>query len=144
MWKICVAIISIISIKVQGGFGANINPIKHVEEIPEHHLQKDLNDFIDLVPLDDIKNLTIYYYTHDENMRKSYEFLTGENYTAIKNELFGLYEFKMLNDFFNESGVKFDNLLKRLEQFSLPLDEVRAIKGKITRKFPRIKILMKF
>lgn len=111
---------------------SKIAPIQHIEEIPEHHLQQDIYDFIDLVPVEEIKNLTIYFYANDEEMRNSYDFLVGEDYTRISNELWNLKEMKSLSKFFNESGVRFDKLMQRFKAFSISEDELEAVTGEFS------------
>jgi hypothetical protein len=129
MMKVYLTVIALMLFKSKG-FCYNLKPIKHIEEQPQHHLQADLDDFIDLIPLDDIRNLTVYYYANDESMRESYDFLNGEGYKIVKEDLFGLHEFKLFNDFFNESGVKIDKLMNRFAKFSLSNTEVNSINGK--------------
>lgn len=111
--------------------GSKIAPIQHIEEIPEHHLQQDIYDFINLVPVEEIKNLTIYFYANDEEMRNSYDFLVGEDYIRISDELWSLKEMKSLSKFFNESGVRFDKLMQRFKAFSISEEELEAVTGEL-------------
>lgn len=129
MLKLYLTIITLMLFKSRG-YCYNLKPIKHIEQQPQHHLQEDFDDFIDLIPLDDIRNLTIYFYANDESMRESYDFLNGEAYNTVKDDLFGLHEFKLFKDFFNESGVKIDRLINRFAKFSLTKAEVNSINGK--------------
>lgn len=128
MWSM---FLIVLSMSVCSSIAENhkIQPIKHYELKPVHRLQYDLNEFLDIIPVDEIKNLTIYFYTNDEKMRESYNFMKNEGFSEMKRQLSELTIMDKLSQFFNESGVNLDRIDKRLSGLTLSDQEITSLNG---------------
>lgn len=129
--NMCSMFLIVLSVSVCSSIAENrkIQPIKHYEPEPVHHLQNDLNEFLDIIPVDEIKNLTIYFYTNDEKMRESYDFMKNEGFSEMKRQLSELTIMDKLSQFFNESGVNLDRIDKRLSGLTLSDEEITSFNG---------------
>lgn len=128
MWSL---FLIVLSMSVCSSIAENhkIQPIKHYVPKPFHHLQYDLNEFFNIIPVDEIKNLTIYFYTNDDKMRGSYDFMKNEGFSEMKRQLSELTIMDKLSQFFNESGVNLDRIDKRLSGLTLSDEEITSLNG---------------
>lgn len=110
--------------------GSRIEPINHVSNEPQDSLQKDLNEFINLIPIVEIRNLTKFFYGNDEAMRHSYDYLRNKGYKLVVEGLSKLTLVRKFTSFLNDSGVNFAELGKRIETIVLTSDELKTIDGK--------------
>lgn len=109
-------------------FGSKVEPIQHVQ-VQDGSLQKDLNEFLNIIPVDDIRNLTKFFYANDEAMRDSYEYLRDEGIKLIVENLSTLSLVKKFTTFLNDTGVNFAELEKRVEGIVLTREDTRSIVG---------------
>lgn len=108
---------------------SKLEVIKHVQNEKSGSLQKDLSEFLNIIPVDDIRNLTEYFYANDETMRKSYEYLRTDGYKLVVESVSTLTLVKKFTDFLNDTGVNFAELGKRIEQIVLTNEEAKSIVG---------------
>lgn len=109
-------------------FCSKLEVIKHVQSEPGS-LQKDLSEFLNIIPVDDIRNLTEYFYENDEKMRKSYDYLRTDGYKLVVESVFKLTLVKKFTTFLNDTGVNFAELGKRIEKIVLTDEEAKSIVG---------------
>lgn len=107
---------------------ATLEPIQHVQ-VQGGSLQNDLNEFLNVIPVDDIRNLTKFFYTNDEAMRDSYEYLRDEGIKLIVENLSTLSLVKKFTTFLNDTGVNFAELGKRVERIVLTREDTKSIVG---------------
>lgn len=104
--------------------------IKHVQsESTAGSLQNDLDDFLRIIPVDDIRNLTEYFYANDEAMRESYDYVRDHGVKLVCESLSQLSLVKKFTAFLNDTGVNFAALGKRIEEIVLTGDEAKSIVG---------------
>lgn len=92
-------------------------------------LQEDLKEFANVIPADDIRNLTKYYYASDTAMRNSYDYLRDEGFRRILNTLESLPFIQKVLAFLNEKGVILKELTPRLGMIVLKKEECAEIEG---------------
>lgn len=90
-------------------------------------LHQDLCDFLNIFPVEDIRNLTKHFYANDRDMRESYDYLRGEGYREIVENLSQISIFKKFTSFLNDSGVNFADLRKQIEKIVLTSEETDSI-----------------
>lgn len=103
--------------------------IKHVPSESVGSLQKDLSDFLNIIPVDDIRNLTEFFYANDEAMRESYDYVRDHGYKMVCERLLQLSLVKKFTAFLNDTGVNFAALGKRVEAIVLTREEAKSIVG---------------
>lgn len=108
--------------------GSKVEPIQHVQ-VQDGSLQKDLNEFLSIIPVDDIRNLTKFFYANDEAMRDSYEYLRDEGIKLIVDNLSTLSLVKKFTTFLNDTGVNLAELEKRVEGIVLTREDTKSIVG---------------
>lgn len=92
-------------------------------------MQKDMNDFVNIIPVDDIRNLTEFFYSNDEAMRDSYDYLRDHGFKLVVESLSKLSLVKKFTTFLNDTGVDFVELAKRVEKIVLTREEAKSIDG---------------
>lgn len=102
---------------------------RQISNEPAAFLQKDLSDFLNIIPVNDIRNLTKFFYANDEAMRESYDYLRDDGFKLIVESLSTLTLVGKFTTFLNESGVNFVELGKRLEGILLTREETKSIVG---------------
>lgn len=103
----------------------------HVTDI-NGNLQQDIIDFLDLIPFDDIRNLTKYFYANDESMRNAYEYLRSDGYKFAIHRLKEVPMLRMFTTKLNETGVKLADMEERIKEIVLTDEEAKSIVGKST------------
>ena len=110
-------------------YSAKLEPLTTVEAQASGSLQKDLNEFINIIPVEDIRNLTEFFYSNDAAMRNSYCYLRDEGFKRILKSLSTLSLVKKFVSFLNDTGVNFAELGNRLEKIVLTRREAETIVG---------------
>lgn len=108
---------------------SKLEVIKHVQSEKSGSLQKDLSEFLNIIPVDDIRNLTEYFYANDETMRESYDYLRTDGFKLVVESVSALTLVKKFTSFLNDTGVNFAELGKRIEKIVLTDDDVNSIVG---------------
>lgn len=106
---------------------SKLEPIRHIAD--NGNLQKDLSEFVNIIPVDDIRNLTKFFYANDAAMRESYDYLRDDGYKLVVENLSKLTLVKKFTTFLNDTGVNFAELLKRIEKIVLTSEEAKSIVG---------------
>lgn len=108
---------------------SRLESIVHVQDESGGSLQKDLSEFLNIIPVDDIRNLTEYFYANDESMRESYDYLRDVGMKLVVERLSKLTLVKKFTTFLNDTGVNFAELGKRVERIVLTNEEAKSIDG---------------
>lgn len=103
--------------------------VDHVQSEKSGSLQSDLSEFLNIIPVEDIRNLTEYFYANDENMRDSYDYLRTDGYKLVVESISSLTLVKKFSAFLNDTGVNFAELGKRIEKIVLTDEEAKSIVG---------------
>lgn len=99
------------------------------QDASSESLQKDLSEFLNIIPVDDIRNLTKFFYANDEAMRESYDYLRDDGFKLVVENLSKLTLVKKFTTFLNDTGVNFAELAKRIEKIVLTNEEAKSIVG---------------
>jgi hypothetical protein len=126
MWKICALLIAVAS---NCAFCSHIEPINHYQTGRENTLQRDLSEFVSVIPVEEIRNLTRHFYANDEAMRQSYDYLRNEGLRKIADQLGRISILKKFVGYLNDTGVNFAELKRRLERIVLTSEETKSIVG---------------
>jgi len=109
---------------------SRIEPIKHYPSVPTSGtLQHDLQEFLTLVPIDDIRNLTQHFYANDEMMRESYDYLRHDGHRFVLDKLAKLTILRKFASYLNDTGVNFAVLGQQVERIVLTDEETQSIVG---------------
>lgn len=106
-----------------------VEPIKHVQGDASGSLQRDLNEFVNIVPVDSIRNLTEYFYANDGRMRDSYDYLRDRGFKLVVENLSQLTLVEKLTVALKETGVNFAELGEGVEKIVLTDEEAQSIDG---------------
>lgn len=80
-------------------------------------LQKDFEDFLQLIPYGEVKNISVKYYRKDLEIRSIVNYMKGREFIHIRNNIFGLREVQDFANYLKDCGVNFVqlvNFVKRL------------------------------
>lgn len=96
-------------------------------------LLEDFEDFLALVPVDELAKLALNYYQNDKDVQAAFAYLQGEEFSAVWDQLFALPEVKDLLNYLNDAGVPvYDGLNFVADFFGLnhvkPVRSVRSCK----------------
>jgi hypothetical protein len=128
MWRIAVFSVVLV-LTSQNVFCSKLDVIKHVQSEKSGSLQSDLNEFLNIIPIEDIRNLTEYFYGNDKTMRDSYDYLRTDGYKLVVESISSLTMVKKFSAFLNDTGVNFAELGKRIEKIVLTDEEAKSIVG---------------
>jgi hypothetical protein len=131
MWKVC-ALFLIAATNC--ALCSHVAPINHYQSGRENTLHRDLCEFIKVIPIDDIRNLTRHFYANDATMRDSYDYLRNEGFRKISQSLSQISMLRKLYGHLNESGVNFAELKKRFGRIVLTDDETKSIAGELSNE----------
>lgn len=107
---------------------SSIQPIQHVAS-GSGSLQTDLNEFLNIIPVDDIRNLTKFFYANDAKMRDSYDYVRDKGFSRVVATLSQLSLVKKFSSFLNETGVNVAEMTKRLQKIVLTSEEAKSVAG---------------
>lgn len=133
MWKNPTSLSSLIVVVIVTNcviYWSHVEAIKHFQPPSsgeKSSLHQDLCDFLNIIPVEDIRNLTKHFYANDKDMRGSYDYLRDEGYSKIVENLSQISIFKKFTSFLNDSGVNFAELKKKIEKFVLTSEETDSI-----------------
>lgn len=99
------------------------------QEVHSSGLQKDFEDLVNIIPADDFRNLTKYFYASDSAMRNSYNYLRDEGFSRIVLSLKTLPFIEKLMTFLSKRGVILEDLANHTEKFVLTKKECSEIEG---------------
>jgi hypothetical protein len=77
-------------------------------------------EFIDLIPSEDITQLTKHYYINDPEIRSTYIFLESTDFKIIRAKIFQLPEIRELLEYFNNCGLNVFEIINRLGTIMQP------------------------
>lgn len=126
MWKIS-SLIAVVIVTNCAISSSHVEAIKRLEQPDSSSLHHDLCDFLNLIPIDDIRNLTKHFYANDADMRASYDYLRGEGYQKIVESLSQISILKKFVNLLNDTGVNFAELNKKIEKIVLTNEETDSI-----------------
>lgn len=125
MWKFS-SVIAVVIVTNCAISWSHVEAIKHFE--PDHNsLHSDLCDFLNIIPIEDVRNLTKHFYANDAEMRASYDYLRGEGLKKIAESISQISIFKKFMNFLNDSGVNLAELDKKIEKIVLTNEETDSI-----------------
>lgn len=107
--------------------------VSHVQNEASGNLQSDLSEFLNIIPVDDIRNLTEYFYVNDKAMRDAYNYLRTDGYKLVVESISSLTLVKKFTAFLNDTGVNFAELGKRIEKIVLTDEEAKTIVGNCSK-----------
>jgi Insect allergen related repeat, nitrile-specifier detoxification len=108
---------------------SGVEPIIHVQSSSGSSLQSDINEFMNIIPMEEIRNLTKFFYANDIEMRDSYDYLRDKGFKMAVENLSQLSLLKKFTSFLNETGVSFAEMAKRMEKIVLTSEEAKSIPG---------------
>lgn len=102
-----------------------IMKIKTNEQHPHHHhqhtshinnkLQNDINEFIDLIPIAEVKKKLLEYYKNDRDVQLIYDYVNGKEFQAMKKKLLDVREIKEFQQYLNDIGMNIKEIFHKLD-----------------------------
>jgi len=68
-------------------------------------LHKDIQEFIDLVPLEKVIQITLQYFTEDKDFQRMIEYFRSEEFKQLVKEVEALPEVKVFMDYVHNAGI---------------------------------------
>uniref|UniRef100_A0A1L8DR69 Putative microvillar protein with insect allergen related repeat n=1 Tax=Nyssomyia neivai TaxID=330878 RepID=A0A1L8DR69_9DIPT len=97
----------------KAGFGPP-EPREDPKDAPKLDLKQDIDDFVDLIPKEEIQNLTRNYFFGDSEVRFAYEYCQSEEFHALREKIVNLPEVKDFLVYLNDSGLNLVELVNKL------------------------------
>jgi Insect allergen related repeat, nitrile-specifier detoxification len=107
---------------------SSAQPIQHVASAGGS-LQSDFNEFLNIIPVDDIRNLTKFFYANDAQMRHSYDYLRDKGFGRVVAAMSELSLVMKFSSFLNETGVNIAEMSKRMKKIVLTSEEAKSVAG---------------
>lgn len=88
-------------------------------EIPNFgrgELYKDIQEFLDLIPVEKVVDITVQYYTKDAEFQKAIKYFQNPEFKQLVQDVEALPEIKVLMDYIHNAGIdiyKIVNILNR-------------------------------
>ncbi|GAB0091784.1 Insect allergen-related [Sergentomyia squamirostris] len=83
-------------------------------------LQQDIDDFLDLIPKEEVQNLTQKFYYGDGEVRFAYAYCQSDEFLALREKILNLPEVKDFLNYLNESGLNLVELVNKLAKIVGP------------------------
>ncbi|XP_051166231.1 uncharacterized protein LOC127284686 isoform X2 [Leptopilina boulardi] len=96
-------------------------------------LEKDLKDFLALVPVQEIQEIVLEYLSNDADFQETLEYLVSKEFTSLVLEIEAMQDVKVFLKYLHDSGLDVYNLLNQLHDF-LGLEHYVPITQQIERK----------
>ncbi|XP_053688461.1 protein G12-like [Sabethes cyaneus] len=77
-------------------------------------LQEDFDDFLALVPVDDIVNVAMRYFLTDKEVQAAVKYITGPEFAAVWDQVFALKEVRDVLNYLEAAGVHVYDALNEL------------------------------
>lgn len=103
--------------------------VNSAQEVLSGSLQKDFADFVNIIPFNDLRNLTKYYYASDPAMRNSYNYLRDEGFERIFLSLKTLPLVRKIMTFLSNRGVILGDLAQHFEKLVLTKKDCSETEG---------------
>ncbi|XP_011863051.1 PREDICTED: uncharacterized protein LOC105559404 [Vollenhovia emeryi] len=90
-------------------------------EIPNFgrgELHKDIQEFLDLMPVEKILEITVQYYTQDTEFQNMIKYLQSEGFKQLVKDVEALPEIKVLMDYIHNAGI---DIYKMVNMFNSAL-----------------------
>ncbi|XP_062541983.1 uncharacterized protein LOC134209980 [Armigeres subalbatus] len=84
---------------------------------PSRTLEDDLQDFLNLLPVDKLTDLVVRYFTTDKEFQEAFAYLQGAEFAAVWNQFFALKEVKDVLNYLEEAGLAVYDLLNQVADF---------------------------
>ncbi|KYQ59195.1 Protein G12 [Trachymyrmex zeteki] len=86
-------------------------------EIPNFgkgELRHDIQDFIDLVPVEKVVQITLQYFTEDKDFQRMIEYFRSEGFKQLVKDVEDLPEIKILMDYVHNAGIDIYKMVNQL------------------------------
>lgn len=113
---------------IHGVQSSKLELVPYAQESAES-LQNDFREFMEIIPVESIHNLTEFFYENDAAMRASYCYLRDDAFPKILENLARLSLVTKFRSFLNDSGVNIADLGKRIEKIVLTKEEAETLVG---------------
>ncbi|KXJ83829.1 hypothetical protein RP20_CCG000164 [Aedes albopictus] len=112
----------------------------HPAPVSTRSLNDDLQDFLNLLPVDKLTDLVVRYFTTDKEFQEAFAYLQGEEFAAVWDQFFALKEVKDVLNYL-EDAVKAGGLSGFVDEALalLPLKELKALYEEKLKTSPEFK-----
>ncbi|CAD6240056.1 GSCOCG00002481001-RA-CDS, partial [Cotesia congregata] len=80
-------------------------------------LRDDLDDFVRLLPLQEIEKVVVLYVEHDEEVKSVIEYVQSEEFVELVREVESIEDVIRFYDYLHESGLNVYDLINKLHDF---------------------------
>ncbi|XP_043482077.1 uncharacterized protein LOC122511091 isoform X2 [Leptopilina heterotoma] len=95
-------------------------------------LENDLNDFLALVPVEEVEGIVLEYLSHDADFQQTLEYLVSKDFTSLILEIEAMPDVKAFIKYLHDSGLNVYKYLNQLHDF-LGLDHFVPLMEEMTR-----------
>lgn len=88
-------------------------------------LQADINEFIDLIPTDEVASKMVEFYRNDYDVHRVFDYLNGEEFAMLEHHLVGSKEYLEVDAMLGDLGVNIKSIRERLNRL-LGFSELRT------------------
>lgn len=81
----------------------------------QSNLLKDIQDFIDLIPVPDVRAKIQEFYRNDRDVQQIYDYVNGKEFLSIKKKLLDVREVREFLNYLNGIGLNIKEILHRVD-----------------------------
>ncbi|KAG5332150.1 G12 protein, partial [Acromyrmex charruanus] len=78
------------------------------------NLHKDIQEFIDLVPIEKVIQITLQYFTEDEDFQRMIKYFRSEGFKQLVKDVEALPEIKVFMDYIHNAGIDIYKIVNEL------------------------------
>lgn len=87
----------------------------HHQSNNSNNLQNDINEFIDLIPITEVKKKLLEYYKNDRDVQQIYDYGNGKEFLAMKKRLLDVKEINEFQQYLNDIGLNIKEIFHKLD-----------------------------
>lgn len=96
-------------------------------DVKKNDLQGDINDFLELIPVDDVKDKIEEYYRNDMDVQHVYDYLISKEFYELRKHILDIQDVKELLQYLNRKGLNVKMMIRKIGH-RLGISKMRPIK----------------
>lgn len=96
-------------------FSTKYQKVKHVQNVNKSDINRDVNDFIDLIPTTEVRAKLDEYYRNDMDVQHIVEYFNSKEFLEFRKNIFDLHDIVDLLQYLNADGLNVKSIFKKVD-----------------------------